>query len=236
MIEYVKLNQPYGTYANGAVLVVGEVVYGTDRSISYYNVPHGKGDRMCIPAHLADPCDHNGNLILDPVQVELDADRHEREFGLPPVTNTGDVLTDEEIQEGWPAHSFETDSRRPGPNPKDLVGIKKAPLHLIPAVAKVAMAGAFADGANKYGAYNWRSHPVLASIYRAAAERHLDAFFDGEDMDPVSKVAHLGHAMACCAIMLDAASCGNLIDDRPVPGRAGEVQRAYNGPTPGGNT
>lgn len=72
------------------------------------------------------------------------------------------------------------------------------------------------DGATKYGAYNWRNKSVSASIYIDAAKRHLDLWFEGQEFASDSKVHHLGHALACCAILLDAQECGRLIDDRPL--------------------
>lgn len=114
-----------------------------------------------------------------------------------------------------------------GQNPKDLLGIKKVDLTCIPPAGEIHMARAMMDGANKYGAYNWRENKVVAKIYIAAARRHLLQFLDGEDYDPKSTVHHLGHAMACCAIILDAMETGNLIDDRPVKGKASEILERY---------
>lgn len=111
----------------------------------------------------------------------------------------------------------------PDSNPKSRFGVKKVPLWLIPPAAKAHMAMAFADGAAKYGAYNWREHSVSASIYLSAAERHMDAWRDGEEIAPDSLVHHLGHVMACMAILVDAIECGKLVDDRPAPGPAASV-------------
>lgn len=103
-------------------------------------------------------------------------------------------------------------------NPKDCIGIKKPPIHLVPPVAIIHEAMAFKDGAEKYGPYNWRGESVLASVYMAACYRHLMAWFDGESLAQDSKAHHLGHARACLAIILDAASVGKLVDDRPSAG------------------
>jgi len=101
-------------------------------------------------------------------------------------------------------------------NPKDLVGDTKVSLTKLPAVAIVHGAHAMMDGARKYGPYNWRAKKVVAHIYVDAALRHLTAWFEGEELAQDSKVHHLGHAIACCAILLDAQETGNLVDDRPV--------------------
>lgn len=102
------------------------------------------------------------------------------------------------------------------PNPKDLFGSVKVSFTKLPAVAIAHGAHAMMDGAQKYGAYNWRDKKVIASIYVDAALRHLACWFEGQEDAPDSGVHHLGHAIACCAILLDAQETGNLIDDRPV--------------------
>lgn len=100
-------------------------------------------------------------------------------------------------------------------NPKTIYGNAKPPMHLVPAASTIHEAMAFGDGAAKYGPYNWREKTVSASTYIGAALRHIAAWFDGENIDPVSKVHHLGHAKACLGIILDAQLVENLNDDRP---------------------
>jgi hypothetical protein len=117
-------------------------------------------------------------------------------------------------------------------NPKASVGATKIPLHLVPPSARHFLALAFEDGARKYGPYNWRDTGVSVSTYYGAAGRHLDAFFDGENIAADSKVHHLAHAMACCAIMLDALGVGKLIDDRPKPGDSPRMQRSFKPKAP----
>lgn len=100
-------------------------------------------------------------------------------------------------------------------NPKDLVGNTKVSLSKMPPIAAAHCAMAFMDGAAKYGAYNWREKEVIAGIYVDAAKRHLDCWFEGQEIATDSQVHHLGHAMACCAILLDAQAKNKLVDDRP---------------------
>jgi hypothetical protein len=69
-------------------------------------------------------------------------------------------------------------------------------------------------GAEKYGAYNWRKTGVCASTYVHAILRHLNAWRDGEDNDRESGLSHIAHIGASCNILLDAAACGRLEDDR----------------------
>lgn len=82
---------------------------------------------------------------------------------------------------------------------------------------------AMMDGAEKYGPYNWRENDVVAHIYIDAAMRHLMAWFEGQETATDSGVHHLGHAIACCAILLDAQANNNLIDDRPLKRVNGQV-------------
>lgn len=105
----------------------------------------------------------------------------------------------------------------PDNNPKSAFGIAKDPLHLIPPEALIRESYAFKQGAAKYGAYNWRGNSVAASVYYAAALRHLFQWWEGQDIDPESGAHHLGHARACLAILLDAAKWDKLVDDRPLP-------------------
>lgn len=100
-------------------------------------------------------------------------------------------------------------------NPKDLLGVKKPPLHLVPAALVLWVSQIFKFSAVKYGPYNWREKKVLKSIYIDAIERHLLSLKDGEWFDPETKKPHVAHIGANCAILLDAEKIGNLIDDMP---------------------
>lgn len=101
-------------------------------------------------------------------------------------------------------------------NPKDAIGSMEPGLGVVPSTALFELAHAHADGAMKYGAHNWRAAGVRASIYRDAIDRHLTAWWEGEDRASDSGALHLAHVMACCAILIDAEACGKLADDRPV--------------------
>lgn len=107
-------------------------------------------------------------------------------------------------------------SKAAGANPKDLVAAQKVSFTKLPFVGVIHGAMAMMDGAAKYGPYNWRAKKVMASIYVDACMRHLAAWFEGQEHASDSGVHHLGHAIACCAILLDAQARGCLVDDRPV--------------------
>lgn len=100
-------------------------------------------------------------------------------------------------------------------NPKDVHGQKKVQLHLVPESANIAEAAVMKHGADKYGAFNWRTDAVKASVYVSAIRRHMAAWFDGEENDPESGFSHLAHSRANLGILLDAKNYGMLIDDRP---------------------
>lgn len=116
----------------------------------------------------------------------------------------------------------------PDMNPKTRLGALKVPLHLVPPSAKHFLAEALANGALKYGPYNWRDEPISISVYYGAAQRHLDAFWDGESLAEDSGVHHVAHAMACCALILDAMVQGKLNDDRPTKGMASSLQARFH--------
>lgn len=99
-------------------------------------------------------------------------------------------------------------------NPKDIVGSDKLPLHLWPQTATALGSLGLLEGALKYGRGNWRHSGVRASIYYDALNRHMDAWFNGEDYAPDSGIPHLANALACIAIIVDSQANGKLLDDR----------------------
>jgi hypothetical protein len=110
-------------------------------------------------------------------------------------------------------------------NPKDIVGSSKLPLHLWPTTASAMGSVALLNGALKYGRSNWRQIGVRASIYVDACQRHLAAWFEGEQQDEEG-VPHLGAALACLAILVDCDAAGKLIDDRQFPGGHRELMES----------
>lgn len=100
-------------------------------------------------------------------------------------------------------------------NPKEAFGDAKMPLDLMPDTAVVQFNLAFLEGALKYGQYNWRIAGVSARTYVRAARRHLSKWWNGQDVDPVTHVSELASVGACIAILIDAAACGKLTDNRP---------------------
>lgn len=108
-------------------------------------------------------------------------------------------------------------------NPKDAIGSAKLNVGLVPDTVLVEAATAFAEGALKYGRYNWRIAGVRASVYNDALERHRSKWWNGQDRDVATRVKHLASVIACAGILLDAELSGCLTDDRPP---AADLERA----------
>lgn len=123
-------------------------------------------------------------------------------------------------------------------NPKDAVGIRKAPLSCL-SMAVTAEVGRYLsgstrdamlfipfevlfeiglgmmEGARKYGRHNYRAVGVRSSVYYDAFCRHMAAYWRGEDTDPDSGLSHIVKAMASLYVLRDADIQRKLNDDRP---------------------
>ena len=110
-------------------------------------------------------------------------------------------------------------------DPKQGAGAAKVPMGALPFAVVAELAVAHGEGATKYGRHNWRGGEVLASTYFAAAQRHLTAWYEGEDVDPDSGLSHLVKAMASLAVLRDAQIQGRALDDRPPPAPPGFMAR-----------
>jgi hypothetical protein len=100
-------------------------------------------------------------------------------------------------------------------NPKDAVGVRKAPMSTVPANVLAEIGVAMLEGASKYGRHNYRAAGVRASVYYDAAMRHLISWWEGEDIDPDSGMSHITKLLACMTVMRDAMHQGMWTDDRP---------------------
>ena len=100
-------------------------------------------------------------------------------------------------------------------DPKCDAGAKKTPLHLLSPHACAETAHVLALGAEKYREWNWRSNRIKCSTYVGAIKRHLDAWWDGDEIDPESGRSHMAHILASAMIVLDAQNTGTLENDRP---------------------
>ena len=100
-------------------------------------------------------------------------------------------------------------------NPKDAVGIRKAPLSTVPSGVMAEVGVAMLEGARKYGRHNYRIAGVRASVYYDALMRHMLAWWEGEDVDPDSNLSHVTKAITTLVVLRDAMMQDMLTDDRP---------------------
>lgn len=72
-------------------------------------------------------------------------------------------------------------------------GTKEARYDLIPVPALDYLARLYGKGAEKYSEHNWRLGYNWSLSY-SAAQRHMAAFWSGEDLDPETQVPHVINA------------------------------------------
>ena len=100
-------------------------------------------------------------------------------------------------------------------NPKDALGIKKPPQSTLPQNVLSEVGVAMLEGALKYGRHNFRVIGVRGSVYYDAARRHLDYWWEGEDIDPDSGLSHITKAITSLVVLRDAMLNNMWNDDRP---------------------
>lgn len=100
-------------------------------------------------------------------------------------------------------------------NPKDSIGIRKAPMSTVSAPVMAEVGVAMLEGACKYGRHNYRAAGVRASVYYDATMRHLMSWWEGEDLDPDSGLSHVTKAITSLVVLRDAMIQGMCADDRP---------------------
>lgn len=76
-----------------------------------------------------------------------------------------------------------------------------------------AVATVLTFGARKYAADNWRKGLKQRRLV-GAAMRHLNAYNDGEDLDPESGLSHLAHASCCLMFAFELKITHPELDDR----------------------
>jgi len=100
-------------------------------------------------------------------------------------------------------------------NPKDVVGVSKSPLSVVPmnVIAEVGLG--MLEGTAKYGRHNYRAVGVRSSIYFDATMRHMIGWWEGEDVDNDSQLSHITKAICSLVVLRDAMMRNMLDDDRP---------------------
>ncbi len=127
-----------------------------------------------------------------------------------------DVVRNINITYGQPMLRGGKMNKKKDSNPKEALGVKKVPLHVVPSKPLLEVGLAMMEGGRKYGAHNYRQIGVRMSTYYDAIMRHVVSWWEGEDIDPDSGIHHLVKAMACLFVVRDGMHMGNCIDDRPI--------------------
>lgn len=109
-----------------------------------------------------------------------------------------DILLEPKSSNAQPIHPEETISVDPETGAEK--GTKPARFDLIPTDAIEKLARVFGYGSQKYEDNNWRKGYNWSLSY-AAALRHLNAFWGGEDLDPESGLPHVSHAAWHCLVL-----------------------------------
>lgn len=99
-------------------------------------------------------------------------------------------------------------------NPKDIVGVRKAPMSTVSAPVLAEIGVGMLEGAAKYGRHNYRIVGVRSSVYYDATMRHLMSWWEGEDIDPESGMSHITKAITSLVVLRDSQIQGTVTDDR----------------------
>lgn len=89
----------------------------------------------------------------------------------------------------------------------------KLRMDLIPPSAIVSLAKALTHGAEKYVDRNWERGLSWGRVY-AALQRHLNAWWNGEETDRESKLHHLEHAICNLAFLIEFQHTHPELDTR----------------------
>ena len=89
----------------------------------------------------------------------------------------------------------------------------KARFDLLPPRPLADVARVFTKGAEKYEDRNWEKGLRWGKHY-AALQRHLHAYWGGEDLDPESGLPHLAHVVFGCLALMEYARTCPQYDDR----------------------
>lgn len=113
-------------------------------------------------------------------------------------------------------------------NPKDSIGIKKVPLHVVSSPVMMEVGLGMMEGDRKYGGHNYRVAGVRASVYYDATMRHLMSWWEGEDIDPDSGLSHVTKAISSLFVLRDAMLNEMCNDDRPPKFKNQNFIREFN--------
>jgi Domain of unknown function (DUF5664) len=101
-------------------------------------------------------------------------------------------------------------------NPKDAIATRRGRFWQGVSWAVIKeVSVAMLEGAIKYARHNYRESGVRASVYFDATIGHLTDWWEGEDIDPKSRLSHVTKAIASLFVLRDAMINDMWVDDRP---------------------
>jgi 5'(3')-deoxyribonucleotidase len=173
---------------------------------------------------------HNKGLMGHPSRVLIDDGDHNikafeaaggKTILFPQPWNAAGECPAEDILATVKSGLSQLTCQKPQVNVKDLIGVTKPPQHCIPLPVLWEIGMAMFEGGWKYRDHNYRKIGVQASVYYDAARRHLDAWWEGEDIDQKSGLNHITKVMSCltvlrdCMMQSEAGAPVQFQDDRP---------------------
>lgn len=90
---------------------------------------------------------------------------------------------------------------------------------LLPTNPLMDIAKVLTFGARKYNDRNWEKGIAWNRVY-GALQRHLFAWWNGQDLDPETGLSHLAHAGCCIVFLLEFEKTHRELDNRPNSARA----------------
>lgn len=123
-----------------------------------------------------------------------------------------------------------SENRRKDPTTGGEKGVKLERFDLIPALPLEEISRVYGYGAGKYAERNWERGYNWSWSY-GALQRHLNAFWRGEDIDKESGLPHLAHAAFHCLALMEFGRTHPEKDDRSKDLKESDVKEAQVDPT-----
>jgi hypothetical protein len=90
----------------------------------------------------------------------------------------------------------------------------KIRMELLPPTSLKRIAQVFTYGAKKYASWNYTKGLEYSRLY-GALQRHMTAWYEGEERDPETGFSHLDHAGCCIMMLIEMQQYKPAMDDRP---------------------